>query len=72
MKLSKKVYALRAITIDAVWTMRWEDKIGSIVAGKHADYAILAQDPYQVDPKKLKDIKIWGTVFEGEKFPVKH
>ncbi|MCJ8296115.1 MAG: amidohydrolase family protein [Colwellia sp.] len=52
--------------------MRWEDKIGSIVAGKHADYAILAQDPYQVDPKKLKDIKIWGTVFEGKKFPVKH
>jgi len=64
--------ALRAITIDAAWTMRWEDKIGSIVAGKNADFAILEQDPYQVDPKKLKDIKIWGTVFEGEKFPVKH
>ncbi|KGJ95152.1 amidohydrolase [Colwellia psychrerythraea] len=64
--------ALRAITIDAAWTMRWEDKIGSIVAGKKADFAILEQDPYQVDTKKLKDIKIWGTVFEGEKFPVKH
>jgi len=64
--------ALRAITIDAAWTMRWEDKIGSIVAGKKADFAILEQDPYRVDPKKLKDIKIWGTVFEGEKFPVKH
>ncbi len=62
--------AMKAITIDAAWIMRWEDRIGSIRAGKNADFAILEQDPYKVEPQKLKDILIWGTVFEGKKFPV--
>ena len=62
--------ALRAITVDAAWVMRWEDKIGSIRAGKMADFVVLEQDPYEVDPMKLKDIPIWGTVFEGRLSPV--
>jgi len=61
---------LRAITIDAAWVMGWEDKIGSIRAGKKADFTILEADPYQVEPKRLKDIKIWGTVFEGTPAPL--
>ena len=62
--------ALRAITIDAAWIMGWEDKIGSIRAGKIADFVVLEQDPYEVEPMALKDIPVWGTVFEGEVFPV--
>jgi len=62
--------ALRAITIDAAYMMRWEDKVGSIRAGKNADFVVLEQDPYRVAPLKLKDIPIWGTVFEGRPFPV--
>ncbi len=62
--------ALKAVTIDAAWIMRWEDRIGSIRAGKNADFTVLEQDPYKVEPQKLKDISIWGTVFEGKKFPV--
>ncbi len=62
--------ALRAITIDAAWIMRWENKVGSIRAGKNADFTVLEQDPYHVDPRHLKDIKIWGTIFEGKKFPI--
>ena len=62
--------ALRAITIDAAWIMRKEDEIGSIRAGKRADFAILEQDPYEVGAEGLKDIEIWGVVFEGEKYPV--
>jgi predicted amidohydrolase YtcJ len=58
--------ALRAITIDAAWVMRWEDRIGSIRAGKLADFTVLEEDPYEVDPMKIKDIKVWGVVFEGE------
>lgn len=64
--------ALRAITIDAAWLMRMEGEIGSIRAGKRADFAVLEQDPYEVDPAKLKDIPIWGTVFAGTPYPVKH
>ncbi len=63
--------ALRAITIDAAWVMRKENEIGSIRAGKLADFAVLEQDPYEVGTEGLKDISIWGTVFEGEVHPVK-
>jgi predicted amidohydrolase YtcJ len=62
--------ALRAITIDAAWLMRMEDEIGSIRAGKRADFAILEQDPYRVDPEKLRDVRVWGTMFSGVVHPV--
>jgi predicted amidohydrolase YtcJ len=62
--------ALRAVTIDAAYAIRMEDEIGSIEAGKVADFTVLEQDPYEVDPVNLKDIPIWGTVFEGKLFPV--
>jgi predicted amidohydrolase YtcJ len=63
--------AMRAITVDAAWLMRMEDEIGSIRAGKRADFVVLEEDPYRVDPIKLKDIEVWGTVFAGEVRPVK-
>ena len=58
--------ALRAITIDAAWIMRRENDIGSLRAGKSADFAVLEEDPYKVGAEGLKDIPVWGTVFEGE------
>ena len=64
--------ALRAITIDAAWVMGWEDEIGSVRAGKRADFTVLESDPYQVGASGLRDIAIWGTVFEGELFPLDH
>jgi predicted amidohydrolase YtcJ len=63
--------ALRAVTIDAAWIMRRENDIGSIRADKLADFAVLEEDPYEVGAEGLKDIPIWGTVFEGEVHPVK-
>ena len=62
--------ALRAVTIDAAWIMGWEDEIGSIRAGKKADFVVLEQDPYLTGAAGLKDIQIWGTVFEGEVHPI--
>ncbi|NND69053.1 MAG: amidohydrolase family protein [Halioglobus sp.] len=62
--------ALRAITIDAAWVMGYEDEIGSIRAGKRADFTVLEQDPYRVPSRKLKDIPVWGVVFAGEPYPV--
>ena len=57
--------ALRAITIEAAHIIGLEDEIGSISAGKKADFAVLEHDPYEVDVTSLKDIPIWGVVFEG-------
>jgi hypothetical protein len=62
--------ALRAITIDAAWVMHWEDEIGSIRAGKRADFTILDADPYEVGAEGLRNIRVWGTVFEGEVAPI--
>ncbi|MCP4328323.1 MAG: amidohydrolase [Alphaproteobacteria bacterium] len=61
--------ALRAVTIDAAWIMRWEDRIGSIRAGKFADFVVLEDDPYSVAPDEIAEIPVWGTVFEGKVFP---
>ena len=62
--------ALRAITIDAAWIVGWENEIGSIRAGKRADFTVLDADPYEVGVGQLKNIGIWGTVFEGELQPL--
>jgi predicted amidohydrolase YtcJ len=62
--------ALKAITIDAAYSWRMEDEIGSIAEGKVANFTILDDNPYEVAPQALKDIGVWGTVFEGRVFPV--
>jgi predicted amidohydrolase YtcJ len=62
--------ALRAITIDAAQSWRREHELGSIAPGKMANLTVLEEDPYSVDPMRLKDISIWGTVFEGRLFPI--
>ncbi|MBY6212333.1 amidohydrolase [Microbulbifer agarilyticus] len=60
--------ALRAVTIDAAYVLGMEDKVGSLEPGKLADFAILDADPFEVAPRKLKDIKVWGTALSGEIF----
>jgi predicted amidohydrolase YtcJ len=61
--------ALRMVTIDAAFTLGVEDKVGSIAAGKYADFAVLGQDPHEVPKEKVRDIKVWGTVVGGTVFP---
>ena len=62
--------ALRAVTVDAAWSLRMDHEIGTIAAGKKADFAVLGEDPYAVPLDHVKDIAVWGTVFEGHVFPV--
>jgi predicted amidohydrolase YtcJ len=57
--------ALHAITLGAAYTLRLDAEIGSIEAGKRADFAVLAHDPTSVDPTALRDIRVLGTVFGG-------
>ena len=58
--------ALRAVTVDAAHQLRMDHEIGTIEAGKLADFVALAADPYDVDPMMLKDIEVHGTVVGGE------
>lgn len=63
--------ALQGITINAADTIGLENEIGSIKAGKKADFTILADDPFKVEPTKIKDIKITGKIFNGKYFKIK-
>ncbi len=57
--------ALYAITMGAAYTLKLDAEIGSISAGKIADFAILGEDPTQVEPMALKDVPVLGTVAAG-------
>ncbi|MEM5472882.1 amidohydrolase [Hoeflea sp. AS60] len=63
--------AMRAITIDAAYVLGMEHEVGSIRAGKCADFTVLEADPWETPVENLKDIPIWGTVFEGRPYPLK-
>ena len=61
--------ALKAVTIDAAYSIRLEDEVGSITPGKYANFTVLEESPYAVEPIALKDIAVWGTVLEGRVQP---
>lgn len=58
--------ALRAITIDAARVIGMDSMIGSITAGKKADFTVLASDPYELGRERLREAKVLGIVFEGQ------
>ena len=62
--------ALKAVTLDAAYSLRLEDKVGSLEAGKLANLTILGDSPYEIDPMDIKDIRIWGTMHEGSIHPI--
>ena len=61
--------AMHAATLGAARQLKLDHEIGSIEAGKLADFAVLDADPYTVDPVTIKDIGVWGTVVGGDHFP---
>jgi predicted amidohydrolase YtcJ len=62
--------ALRAVTLDAAHSIRLEEEIGSIAAGKKANLTVLADNPLTIEPTAIKDITVWGTMLEGRVQPV--
>jgi predicted amidohydrolase YtcJ len=60
--------ALRTITLGAAYTLKLDGEIGSIECGKRADFAVLLDDPTEIDGESLKDVRVWGTVQGGRVF----
>jgi predicted amidohydrolase YtcJ len=61
--------ALRGVTIQAAYSLKLEDEIGTISPGKRANLTILKKNPLSVDPSEIRNIGVWGTVMEGRKLP---
>lgn len=60
--------ALYAVTIGAAYTLHLDNEVGSIEVGKKADFAVLEDDPTEIAPENLKDVRVWGTVQGGRIF----
>ena len=56
--------------LGAAYTLRMDHCVGSIEAGKFADFAVLDADPYEVPPEALKDVPVHATVLGGRVFAV--
>ena len=60
--------ALQAHTTNAAWQQKREKEIGSIEAGKLADFVLLNADPYEVDPNRLQEtMRVAGTWISGRR-----
>ncbi len=62
--------ALRAVTLNAAYSLKMENDVGSIVRGKRANFTILSENPVTCDAVRIKDINVLGTIHEGRVFPV--
>ena len=58
--------ALKSMTINGAKFNFTEDESGSIEVGKLADFAVLDQDPTEIDPRSIKDINVLRTIIAGE------
>lgn len=56
--------AVRAHTIDAAFSIRAEDRLGSIEAGKLADLVVIDGDPFSA-PDAIGEMEIWMTMLAG-------
>lgn len=57
--------ALQLYTINAARIGFQEDDRGSLEVGKLGDLVVLGEDPYQIDPRKIKDISVEMTIIGG-------
>ena len=57
--------AIRAMTSEAAWQLGSDHEIGSLEAGKFADYVVLDGDPSSVPADEIKNIKVLETWMGG-------
>jgi predicted amidohydrolase YtcJ len=58
--------AVKAYTADSAYAAFWDTKIGSLEAGKLADFVVLTQDIFTVPSGQIGDTKIASTVVGGK------
>ena len=58
--------SVRSFTVNAAYASFEEERKGSITPGKLADFVILPEDIFTVDPERLKDMKVDATYLSGK------
>ena len=59
--------AIRAMTADAAWQCHSDHEIGTLEAGKLADFVVLGDDPRSVPPDQLREIEVLETWLGGRR-----
>ena len=59
--------ALDSFTKGGAWASFEEKKKGTIAAGMLADFVILGEDPFMIDPAQIRNIPILATYLAGRK-----
>jgi hypothetical protein len=57
---------IAAYTINGAYTMRQEDKVGSLEVGKHADLIVLNQNLFEIPVNRINKTKVLMTFLAGE------
>ncbi len=58
--------ALRGFTLDAAYAGFAEAEVGSLAAGKRADFVVLAEDPLSIAPSGLRELHVQATYVDGK------
>jgi predicted amidohydrolase YtcJ len=54
------------MTIDPAYASFTESVLGSLVPGKHADFAVLSQDIMSVPTNQILSTKVLATIIDGQ------
>lgn len=57
---------IRAFTINAAYSRFQENTIGSLEPGKAADFIVVSQNPFEIDPIDIEFTQVKRTYFGGE------
>ena len=58
--------ALRLYTVNAAYASFEENIKGTIEEGKLADMIVLSEDPFKVEPERIKEINVLMTIVGGK------
>ena len=57
--------AVRAYTVHSAWAVHQEQEIGTLAPGMLADFVVLSEDLYEVNPQRIEDVEVIATVVGG-------
>ncbi len=57
---------IEAYTINGAYTLRQEDRVGSLEVGKEADLVVLDRNLLEIDPDDIADTRVLWTLLAGE------